>query len=215
MEDGTWKKIKWFKTSSIEELQEKVCFNRGIPPSLNLPPWRVPSSITDSEMINQILNMSFSIQASTIPSCTEFPMMRKFILAHACQNVAILMKRYLDAVGISSNVVCGVFKLESTTGLNHVFLEIGNHIIDNSYSDIYYEDCVDAKIEEFYTQMPTFRKLENYVKELPSKTGLKIRDETTDSTEIIKYMEVGNISILFLKKYIFLTGWMSNRMGIS
>lgn len=85
-------------------------------------PFGVPKSVKDSAKVNKILERSFAYQ-------------KMFRVTNACGFVSIILKYCFEMAGINMNIVYGTIEL---VGIRHphVWLEIHDHIVDNTYADI-------------------------------------------------------------------------------
>ena len=144
------------------------------------------------------------IQSSTIPSLKEFYSQTHFILSNACQNVSILLRHYLQALGIQSKIVCGVLNVkepEVSIAAPHVFMKIGDNIIDNTYSHDDVEKNAQDNLNYFIKMTAIMRKLKNYVEESPSKSKLNLFGGAAAQFEW-NYMDVGCQTDLNQKKQV-------------
>ena len=168
------------KTMTVPELLHllapKVVSGRELPPQLTGPPWRVPAgSHPKSSEINAILTKSMEAQSSRVPDCKDDDF-QDFILSNASLAVAGLLRTYLRAIGVESNVMFGVLlwdasareSTEDYEGTPHIWLDVGGHDIDNT-NIAFPESDADA-LEYFYKA----KSSNSYRREDPLKTKLRL-----------------------------------------
>lgn len=202
-------RLSWLKSSSTEELEEKLELNIPLPEYLQSPPWRVPDTCTDAGKINRVLEYSMQVQASSLPSCWEFPSLPHCVLSDSPQNVSIILRRCLAAVGVKADVMCGVFRplLEDgpAPAVPMVFLDIQGHTIDNSYSHQEQDRTPMGNMQLFLERFSPLRTSQAYVRELPSVTSIQLVGEEQlegVSLEENNYLEVGCSSQLNQDKLV-------------
>ena len=152
-----------------QNLIDSVVWNTGIPEKLDKPPWRLPTSHPRAGHINQILNHSLKIQASTIPRYG----FNHCVLSSSCLTICGLLHKYLSSIGATTRVICGAVgkqKIEDKwlVGVSRGFLDIKGHIIDNSYEKIYdvdkdrWSDPAD-NVAIFYDIFGNERQVDGYI----------------------------------------------------
>ena len=66
---------------------------RGIPDKYSGPPWRLPASQEQADLVNSVLEQSMRVQAGTVPDTqSDF---QHFILSNASLAVCGLLRHYL------------------------------------------------------------------------------------------------------------------------
>ena len=120
--------------SDVRDWINRVSFTK-LPPEFNslTSPWRVSENVDKSEMINKILAQSLVVQSSRIPQ-SRHPELPHYIFSNGCLLVCELLKYYLSWLDVEAKVHCGTLKQDGY-GIMHVFLEIEDEIVDNTYVD--------------------------------------------------------------------------------
>ena len=130
-------------TNDAPSWVDRVSFTQ-LPPSFNNlnSPWRVSNRVNNYKTINKLLAHSFVVQSSTIPTASNHNL-RHFILSNGCLKICSLLKYYLSYLNVEAKAYCGILG----PGIMHVFLEIGNEIVDNTYAHIQVKLIKNATME--------------------------------------------------------------------
>ena len=120
--------------SDVRDWIKRVSFT-NLPPEFHslTSPWRVSEKVAKNEMINKILAQSLVIQSSRIPQ-SRHPELPHYIFSNGCLLICELLRYYLSWLDVEAKVHCGTLK-EDGCGIMHVFIEIENEIVDNTYID--------------------------------------------------------------------------------
>ncbi len=104
----------------------------GIPNHLTGPPHLASTSCEDADKINKVLRHSIRVQGGSTESGLHF------LLSNACLTTAGLVRHYLTALDVDSDVVAGYITSTNLEFSIPVWLEIDNEVINTSF--VYSED---------------------------------------------------------------------------
>jgi len=196
--------ISRYTETNAEEWVEEVKLTK-LPGSfknvLNKPPWNVSRSNSQAEVINRILNHSVILQSSTIPTA-DYVNFHHFILSNCCNNITFLLKHYFDHLSITNvNVVCGGLEPPSDDekAIMHVFLDIDDEIIDNTYIHIDNHKSSQENLNRFFDIFPSFKTVDKYNKVAPSRTMLNFYQDAKSGIEF-QYTELSCSNNLNMRK---------------
>jgi len=100
------------------------------------------------------------------------------IMDSQCQNISILLRRYLQHLGVELQAVCGLLKPTGITqSIPHVFLNIGGTIIDNSYvcSDVSKDHKANRTM--FFDNISAIKHVSIFSMEKPSTVSFQSFEE--------------------------------------
>jgi len=183
--------LAWIQARTEAEWDALVCYTTLHQNQIRNPPWTLPTNHEKAKIVNQILEQSLIIQSSTIPILKAFYSQTHFILSNSCQNVAILLRRYLQAFGVESEVkFCINSPPQLPEGRPHVFLKIQDHIIENTYCHDEAGRTAQENLNYYIEIAPILRNSSNYILESPQITKLKLLGGAASQVEW-NFMEVG------------------------
>jgi len=169
-------------------LTRKTVLGVGIPDQYTNPPWRLPDHLPRYQEINSLLQQSMRTQAATVPGSDDF---QDFILSNSSLAVSSLLRYYLGALGVSSNIVFGVLLWDGAAregpqdyeGTPHVWLDVGGLPVDN----IHVSFPASAGNRDYYWQC---KQVQSYVTEDPLHTDRKLflgLEDQEDARQIVTH----------------------------